>query len=155
MSVSSQTSNNKSQALNLEKIGRITVDQPTKIQYAQNSWFILTASDPSLAEPVETAPEYTVEDLIRDIKEKIKSRGSLGIRGLARMFKILDNNGNRQIDMNEFYWGIKDFGISLTQDEAHKVLSSFDRDRNGTVNFDEFLRALRGDLNQFRINLIK
>ena len=71
------------------------------------------------------------------------------------MFKILDNNGNRQIDMNEFYWGIKDFGISLTQDEAQKVLSSFDRDRNGTVNFDEFLRALRGDLNPFRINLIK
>jgi len=85
----------------------------------------------------------------------VKSRGSLGIRGLARMFKILDNNGNRQIDMNEFYWGIKDFGISLTQDEAQKVLSSFDRDRNGTVNFDEFLRALRGDLNPFRINLIK
>ena len=33
VSVSSQTSNNKTQALNLEKIGRITVDQPTKIQY--------------------------------------------------------------------------------------------------------------------------
>ena len=71
------------------------------------------------------------------------------------MFKILDNNGNRQIDINELYWGLKDFGISLSEDEAGSVLSAFDRDRSGTVNLDEFLRAIKGDLNQFRIKLIK
>ena len=31
VSVCSHTSNNKSQALNLEKIGKLTVDQPTKL----------------------------------------------------------------------------------------------------------------------------
>ena len=50
---------------------------------------------------------------------------------------------------------MKDFGISLSEDEAGSVLSAFDRDRSGTVNLDEFLRAIKGDLNQFRIKLIK
>lgn len=94
VSVCSQTSNNKSQALNLEKVGKLTVDQPTKLQYEQNTWAILTAADPALAVPIEEAPKYTAEDLIRDVKERVKSRGSLGIRGISRVFKILDNNGN-------------------------------------------------------------
>ena len=71
------------------------------------------------------------------------------------MFKALDNNGNKQIDMGEFYWGLKDFGISLTEEDAQRVLSAFDSDKNGSVSFDQFLRALRGDLSDFRVGLIK
>ena len=71
------------------------------------------------------------------------------------MFKILDNNGNRQLDANELMWGLKDFGIALDSEQTDTVLAYFDRDRSGSVNFDEFLRALRGDLNEFRLSLIK
>lgn len=71
------------------------------------------------------------------------------------MFKALDNNGNRQIDIGEFYWGLRDFGISLTEEEAQRVLSHFDIDRNGTISFDEFLRTIRGDLSDYRIGWIK
>ncbi len=59
------------------------------------------------------------------------------------MFRILDNNGNRQLDFNELMWGLKDFGVSLDEEQARTILSSFDRDRSGTVNYDEFLRAIR------------
>lgn len=93
VSVFSQTTNNKSQALNLEKVGKLTVDQPTKLQADSNTWAILTALDPALAEPVDEV-KYTTEDLIREVKDKLKERGSLGIRGLSRVFKMLDNNGN-------------------------------------------------------------
>jgi hypothetical protein len=71
------------------------------LQLDQNVWYITTASDPSLAEPIKQVPKFTAEDLINDIKVKIQARGTLGIRGLARMFKILDNNGNRQLDLRE------------------------------------------------------
>jgi len=65
-------------------------------------WVILTAPDPSFEEALMPAPKYTAEDLVNDIKEALKSRGTMGIRGLARLFKIMDNNGNRQLDMQEF-----------------------------------------------------
>ena len=53
------------------------------------------------AEPLKEVPKYTAEDLLNEIKQKLTARGTLGIRGLARMFKILDNNGNRQLDFGE------------------------------------------------------
>jgi hypothetical protein len=143
VSVASYSSNNKSQALNLEKVGKLTVDQPTKLNFDQNVWTIVTAPDPSFSEPVKQAPKYNAQDLINDIKQKLSARGTLAIRGLGRMFRILDNNGNRQLDLNELIWGLKDFGIGLDEEQAKVVLEYFDRDRSGTVNFDEFLRALR------------
>jgi hypothetical protein len=61
VSVCSQVTTNKSQALALEKIGKLTVDQPTKHGLEQNTWTIFTASDPSLSEPVAHAPpKYTL-----------------------------------------------------------------------------------------------
>ena len=50
--VSNYSTNNKSQALNLEKVGRLTVEQPTKLNLDQNVWSIVTAPDPSFAEPI-------------------------------------------------------------------------------------------------------
>lgn len=87
---------------------------------------------------------------MQEIKEKLRARGSLGVRGLSRVFKIIDNNGNGYIDEGELYWGLRDFGINLTEAEAHHVLKHFDIDGNGHISFNEFLRALKGELNATR-----
>lgn len=79
----------------------------------------------------------------------------MSLRGLARVFKILDDNRNRQLDANELQWGLKDFDIHLDEDQAKALVAEFDRDNSGTVKFDELLRALRGDLNQSRLDLIR
>lgn len=100
--------------MTLEQTGKITRDQPTKFQSAQNSWVICLAPDASFAEIAEPAPKYTAEDLVNDIKEALKSRGTMGIRGLARLFKIMDNNGNKQLDRAEFAQGLGEMGIGLT-----------------------------------------
>ncbi len=73
----------------------------------------------------------------------LKQRGTLGIRGLARLFKIMDNNGNRQLDINEFGQGLAEHGIGLNQEQVQTIFNHFDRNKNGQVDFDEFLRAIR------------
>jgi len=115
----------------------------------------VTASDPSAAEPVAEIPKYTAEDLLREIKSKLVARGSMSIRGLGRVFRILDDNRNRQIEPKELQWGLKDFGIYLDDEMSKAVLKHFDRDGSGTVDFNEFMRAIRGDLNETRTALIK
>ena len=61
VSVCSNVTANKSQGLALEKIGKMTVEMPTKHALEQNTWTILTAADPSLAEPIaKAAPKYTL-----------------------------------------------------------------------------------------------
>lgn len=80
---------------------------------------------------------------MQEIKDKLKARGAMMIRGIGRLFRILDDNRNRQIDANELVWGLKDFDIHLTEGQVKALIEQFDRDNSGTVNFDEFLRALR------------
>ena len=58
VSVHSHATKNKSQQLNLEKVGKLTRVDPTKFRHDQNVWCIATAADPKLAEVVVEAPKY-------------------------------------------------------------------------------------------------
>jgi len=77
------------------------------------------------------------------------------IRGLGRIFRILDDNRNRQIEKKELQWGLKDFDIHLSEEQIDVLVKHFDRDGSGTVDFDEFLRALRGELSESRVAYIR
>ena len=77
-------------------------------------------------------------------------RGASTIRGLGRVFKNCDDNGNRKLDAQEFFHGLNDCGCNLSKEETDALLSHFDTDHDGSVNFDEFLVAIRGQLNATR-----
>lgn len=146
---------NKSQNLALESAGSIASDTPTKFLHDQNIWMFWTSNNPKDAEEIEGELTYTVDDLLKDIKNKLLERGSYGIRGLARIFKILDNDGGRKLDVHEFQDGLIDYGIHITEEQAQLCLKKFDRNKDGQVDFDEFLRYLKGDINSFREGFIR
>lgn len=52
--------------------------------------------------------------------------------------------------MLEFKKAIKDFKIDLNEQEIKDVFAAFDRDGNGTIDYDEFVRGVRGPMNSFR-----
>lgn len=81
-----------------------------------NYWTIELASEPSAAEPIAEAPRYDGAQMIQDIKDTLKQRGAMMIRGIGRVFRILDDNRNRQLDKNELMWGLKDFDIHLSDE---------------------------------------
>lgn len=153
--VHNYSSKNKSQNLALESGGHISADTPTKFQHDQNIWMLCTSNDPKAAEEIEPELTYTADDLIADIKAKLLERGSYGIRGLARTFKILDNDGGRKLDVKEFQDGLIDYGFGMTAEQAQLLLEKFDTNKDGHVDFDEFMRYLKGDINEFREGLIR
>ena len=70
------------------------------------------------------------------------------MRGLGRAFKIIDlGNGDRKIDKEEFYFGLKDQGVTITKKEAEALLEYLDTNDDGYVNYDEFLYGIRGKPN--------
>lgn len=116
----------------------------------------MTSPSQQYSQPIEELNRFTIDDLIREIKAKIVERSSTGgIRGIARIFKTIDNNGNGLLDVDDFRWGLMDYGISLSKDEASQVLKHFDRDGNGSVDFNEFLRTIRGELNAVRKRVVR
>ena len=82
------------------------------------------------------------------------SRGSRTIRGLGRTFKAYDNDGNKKMSGQEFLQGLNDSGCSLTDEEAKALHEALDTDKDGTVNFDEFLVGIRGRLSPQRQEIV-
>ncbi len=92
--------------------------------------------------------------LVDKFREKILSRGGRGIIGLARQFKIFDDDNSKSLVYDEFAKAVKDFKIDLSSNEIKVLFGIFDRDGTGTIDYDEFLRQVRGEMNDRRKKIV-
>ena len=95
------------------------------------------------------------QDLIKLFRDKIKSRGVRGIIGLQKLFSIMDDDGSKSISLFEFSKACKDFRVGINEENVPLIFDLFDTNHDGTLNVDEFLMAIRGELNEFRRSLIE
>ena len=103
-----------------------------------------------------TAPQVAsnTEDLIDRLRNKLAARGARGIIGIGKQFRIMDDNNSRSLDLYEFTKAMKDYMLGFSDTEIRALYNYFDYDRCGSINYDEFLRTLRGPLNAGRKKLI-
>lgn len=99
--------------------------------------------------------QRSVQELLNTLREKLASRGGRGFIGLARQFKIMDDDNSKTLEYSEFTKALKDFRVDIAEEAVRKLFSYFDADRNGCVDYEEFTHRLRGDLNDFRKGLIR
>jgi Ca2+-binding EF-hand superfamily protein len=62
----------------------------------------------------------------------------------------MDDNNSKSLDKYEFTKAMNDFMLGFTEKEVHSLFGYFDTDRSGEVDFTEFVRAIRGEMNQAR-----
>jgi Ca2+-binding EF-hand superfamily protein len=94
------------------------------------------------------------EDLLERLRTKLASRGARGIIGLGKQFRIMDDNNSRSLDIYEFTKAMKDYMLGFNDTEIKNLYGYFDIDRSGSVDYDEFLRVLRGPMNPARKRLV-
>jgi len=88
---------------------------------------------------------------VEKVRRKIAERGGLnGIRTLGRILRTMDDSGNRKLDREELTWGLRDYGLALSDRDLNTVFDAFDRNKDGQIDFDEFLRGIRGNLSARR-----
>lgn len=88
-------------------------------------------------------------------RDRLKARGVRGMVGLQRMFKIMDDDCSHSLSLYEFTKAVRDFKIGISDEYIPTIFKAFDLNRDGTLNIDEFLMAVRGDLNKSRLEVIK
>jgi Ca2+-binding EF-hand superfamily protein len=99
--------------------------------------------------------ELSLANLIKRVKTAIiKVAGSDGLQSLKRLLKKLDDSGDGKLSQREFTRGLREFGLSLTAGEADQVFTFFDLDRSGFLSVEELMKGLRGDLSDFRRELV-
>lgn len=62
----------------------------------------------------------------------------------------MDRNRNGSLDPVEFKYAMRDYGVDITEKECAAIVKYFDTNADGKISFDEFLRAIRGELNPAR-----
>lgn len=55
----------------------------------------------------------------------------------------MDNDRNRSLSLDEFKKGVSDYGLKVEDDVLKKLFEQLDTDGSGSLDFEEFLQALR------------
>ena len=77
---------------------------------------------------------------MKDLKTKISMRSLYGLKALTKIFKAMDTNGSKTLDVDDFRWGLMDYGVQISKDEGAELLAS----QGGSgVNFETFLDQFR------------
>ena len=99
--------------------------------------------------------QHKDDELVTLFREKLASRGARGILGMQRIFKIMDDNHNGTLEMSEFWKAICDFRIQISPEEARQLFDLFDINSDGTVDYDELMRSVAGEMSPFRKGMVK
>ncbi len=73
----------------------------------------------------------TSSDPIEILRAKCLARGANGIRGLSRLFKIMDDTKDHRLDFDEFRKGVTEYGFDYSKEEMKELFNAFDRDHSG------------------------
>eukprot|EP00435_Cladocopium_sp_Y103_P037812 s1510_g10.t1 len=95
-----------------------------------------------------------VEVLLLRIQEKM-GRENRTMKGMARRFKRMDDDLDHYMEISEFVNAMKEVNANLTDDELQMLWRYIDRDGNGRVTFEQFLRIFKPKLSERRRRAVK
>ena len=87
-------------------------------------------------------------------KMQIQKRGGIGIRSLGILFRRMDNNGNKKLDINEFTEALNTYGLFPKVVEVQALMKYYDVDGDGNITYEEFIRGLRDPLSERRKTMV-
>ncbi|NXR37897.1 CAPSL protein, partial [Zosterops hypoxanthus] len=93
-------------------------------------------------------------DPLERLRLQCLAKGSAGIKGLGRVFRIIDGNNSRTLDFNEFLRGLHHYAVMINKEEAQELFRIFDKDGSGTIDLDEFLVTLRPPMSNARKDIV-
>ncbi|KAK3089169.1 hypothetical protein FSP39_001432 [Pinctada imbricata] len=87
---------------------------------------------------------------IEKLRYACLERGASGIKGLGRSFRIMDDDGSKNLSYEELRNGLRDYGLRLDDNTVQELFRELDKDGSGKLSYDEFLVAIRGPINDRR-----
>ena len=92
---------------------------------------------------------------VEKFRNTIKKRGVRGVMAMRRAFMIADENDSKTLNLPEFIKFCHDYRIPIVGRDINLLFDKFDKDKSGEINYEEFVYAFVGEMNDRRKNLIK
>lgn len=94
-------------------------------------------------------------NVIKQVRELLLARGENGYRGLVRILRRMDDNGNRTLEAKELQEGLAVYGLHLNKQELNILFNFFDQNGDGHISITEFMAGLRPTMSSARLALVK
>ena len=67
----------------------------------------------------------------------------------------MDDDRSGTLDIQEFWKAMKDFRVRISQDECRRLFDLFDENDDGSLDYDELILHIKGQMNAFRCSMVK
>ena len=74
---------------------------------------------------------------------------------MRRVFMIADENYSKNISLPEFVKFCHNYRIPIVGKDINLLFQEFDKDKNSVINYEEFVFAFAGEMNERRKRLIR
>lgn len=81
--------------------------------------------------------------LIDKVRAVLASRGANGVLGMARLFRIMDDDDSKFLSIAEFKKAMRESSLMLQDSEMTALFNLFDTDGGGTISYEEYMHILR------------
>ena len=87
---------------------------------------------------------------IEKLRKACLEHGACGIKGFGRLFRILDKDRSETIPLAEFTKAIHIYQLNFNAIEIKQIFDAFDKDKNGILDYEEFVELLRVIIDFFK-----
>jgi len=88
--------------------------------------------------------DVELTQLLNRLKTSLRERGSSTLHGMGHVFKEIGHrHSGSRVDKLDFYEGSHLFGFNMTKDELDIIWGHLDKQRKGSITFEDFLLGLR------------
>ena len=97
----------------------------------------------------------SIDSIMDVIRNKAKMRGIRCLISLENNFRALDDDNSQTIDFDAFEKSAQDFRFGISFEELQKLFEFFDKEGKGRIDYDEFIRIIRGQMSNSRKKLVE
>ena len=94
------------------------------------------------------------QNLVNKFKKEVHDQGMGAVFRIQKFLNKLDVDNSGRIDAEEFSRLCSEHDINLIPDEIKTLFTCFDPSRTGKIYYQDILKLLSGELNDFRENLV-
>ena len=107
-------------------------------------------------EPEEGNEEQDlIEKIVMELRNKLSKKGLANLISIETGFRDIDTENEQEIDFSTFKSACEKFNFELSEEYCKELFLAFTKEESSKVNYDEFIRILRGELIEKRKELVE
>ena len=146
---------NNEQYLDYQNFADTLFNNPLLIKKEEEKENISKNEDKEDKEEPQEEEQDLIEILIMRLRSLLSKRGLENMISIETGFRNIDTQNTQELDFSTFKTACDKFDFQLTEEEIKELFLAFTKEETTKVNYDEFIRILRGELPPNRKELVE